>query len=85
MVVLAGGDEVTVADLPPEIVVPAQANGDSFLLDLPEKGISLEAVERELLMLALVKFNWNQTQAAHQPAQAHLPQWRSTAGPRKAK
>ena len=37
---------------------------DSFLLELPEEGISLEAVERELLVRALEKFNWNQTQAA---------------------
>ena len=37
---------------------------DSLLLELPEEGISLEAVERELLVRALEKFNWNQTQAA---------------------
>lgn len=33
-------------------------------MELPEQGISLEAVERELLVRALDKFNWNQTQAA---------------------
>jgi transcriptional regulator with GAF, ATPase, and Fis domain len=37
---------------------------DSVVLELPEEGISLEAVERDLLVRALEKFNWNQTQAA---------------------
>ena len=63
MVVLAGGDEITEADLPEEIRrVPVVR--DSLLLELPEEGISLEAVERGLLLRALEKFNWNQTQAA---------------------
>jgi two-component system NtrC family response regulator len=63
MVVLAGGDEITEADLPDEIrSVPATR--DSVLLDLPERGISLEGVERELIVRALEKHNWNQSQAA---------------------
>jgi two-component system NtrC family response regulator len=33
-------------------------------LDLPPHGISLEAVEKELIVRALEKFNWNQTHAA---------------------
>lgn len=33
-------------------------------LDLPPQGISLEAVEKELILRALQKSNWNQTQAA---------------------
>jgi two-component system, NtrC family, response regulator AtoC len=32
--------------------------------DLPEDGISLEAIERELISRALEKFGGNQTQAA---------------------
>lgn len=36
-------------------------------LDLPEQGISLEAVEKELIPRALRKFIWNQTQAARYP------------------
>ncbi|MCC6856949.1 MAG: sigma-54-dependent Fis family transcriptional regulator [Bryobacterales bacterium] len=63
MVVLASGDEITEADLPPELQAPAPAQG-SFLIEMPEHGISLEAVERELLVRALEKFNGNQTQAA---------------------
>jgi two-component system NtrC family response regulator len=63
MVVLAVGDEITLADLPDEIrsVPPGQ---DPLLLELPEEGISLEAVERELLLRALEKFKGNQTHAA---------------------
>jgi two-component system NtrC family response regulator len=33
-------------------------------MELPDEGISLEAVERELLLAALHKHNWNQTRAA---------------------
>jgi two-component system NtrC family response regulator len=64
IVVLAAGEEVTHADLPEEIRTSSPPVRDAFLLDLPEQGISLETVERELLMRALEKFNWNQTQAA---------------------
>ena len=63
LVVLAVGDEITESDLPYEFQMTPQAR-DSFLLELPEDGISLEGVERELLVRALEKFNWNQTQAA---------------------
>jgi len=63
LVVLAASEEITESDLPAEMrSIPAAP--DSLLLELPERGISLEAVERELLFRALDKFNWNQTQAA---------------------
>jgi two-component system NtrC family response regulator len=63
VVVLSAGEEVSFADLPAEIAgeVPLR---NTFALHLPEEGISLEAVERELLLRALEKFNWNQTHAA---------------------
>jgi DNA-binding NtrC family response regulator len=63
LVVLAVGEDITDADLPSEFRMTSHSR-DSFLLELPEEGISLEAVERELLVRALEKFNWNQTQAA---------------------
>ena len=34
-------------------------------MELPDEGISLEEVEKELLLAALQKHNWNQTRAAH--------------------
>jgi two-component system NtrC family response regulator len=63
LIVLAASDEIREADLPDEIRGAARGR-DSFLLELPAEGISLEAVERELLVRALEKFNWNQSQAA---------------------
>jgi two-component system NtrC family response regulator len=33
-------------------------------MELPDNGLSLEEVERELLVAALVKHGWNQTKAA---------------------
>jgi transcriptional regulator with PAS, ATPase and Fis domain len=63
LVVLASGDDIKESDLPDEFLITPHPR-DSFLLELPDEGISLEAVERELLVRALEKFNWNQTQAA---------------------
>lgn len=66
LVVLACGNEIAEAELPDEIrcTAPQGPGPESFLLELPEEGISLEAVERELLVRALDKFHWNQSQAA---------------------
>jgi DNA-binding NtrC family response regulator len=63
LVVLSSGNHITEADLPDEVRSQAAAR-ESFHLELPESGISLESVERELLLRALQKFDWNQTQAA---------------------
>ena len=64
MVVLCNGEEVTEADLPPELrTIPTPTQG-GFSIQLPEEGISLEGVERELILRALERFDWNQTQAA---------------------
>jgi two-component system NtrC family response regulator len=63
LVVLSSGDEIGEADLPDEIRGVTRTR-DAFLLELPETGISLEGIERELLLRALEKFGWNQTQAA---------------------
>ncbi|HEY3453338.1 MAG TPA: sigma-54 dependent transcriptional regulator [Bryobacteraceae bacterium] len=63
MLVLSSGNQIGVSDLPDEMKQTPPAQG-SFLFDLPENGISLEGVERELLLRAIEKFNGNQTQAA---------------------
>lgn len=63
MVVLSAGEEIGSADLPDELRRSAPSR-DSLILDLPEQGISLEGIERELLVRALEKFNGNQTRAA---------------------
>jgi len=50
-------------DLPASLrVEPDRKN--LLQLKLPPEGISLEAVERELILTALRKFDWNQSRAA---------------------
>jgi DNA-binding NtrC family response regulator len=50
-------------DLPDRLKATAQRIGN-LRIELPDEGISLEDVERELLLAALEKHNWNQTRAA---------------------
>jgi DNA-binding NtrC family response regulator len=63
LVVLSRGDEITLADLPEEIK-HERTNIDSLQLELPAGGVSLERVEKELIVQALQRFDGNQTQAA---------------------
>lgn len=63
LVVLCPGDEVTVTDLP-DFLVRERPAMEAIQLELPPQGISIEAVERELVLRALQRFNWNQTKAA---------------------
>jgi DNA-binding NtrC family response regulator len=63
LVVLTPGNEVTFEDLPEALQHKPPAL-DTIQLELPPQGISLEGIERELLLRALEKFDWNQTQAA---------------------
>jgi len=59
-------------DLPDRLRTPAQRIGN-VRIELPDEGISLEKVERELILTALAKHDWNQTRAA-----AYLDVTRST-------
>ena len=63
VVVLSRGDEITLDDLPDFLRRERQA-AEELHFDLPPQGISLEAVEKELIVRALEKFHWNQTRAA---------------------
>ncbi|MHB2007344.1 MAG: sigma-54-dependent transcriptional regulator [Acidobacteriaceae bacterium] len=63
MLLLSPTDLITLDDLPEELL-PSSANLTGLWSDLPEGGISLEAIERELIGRALEKFAGNQTQAA---------------------
>lgn len=63
LVVLSKGTTISEADLPPDIRT-TESRIASINLKLPEEGISLEEVEKELLLRALEKYNGNQTQAA---------------------
>ena len=63
IVVLARGPEIQICDLP-EHLRREHVSVDTLSLDMPPQGVSLEAVEKELLLRALHKFSWNQTHAA---------------------
>jgi two-component system NtrC family response regulator len=61
--VLKRGTTITRADLP-EKLLRAQTGVDSIILNLPDEGISLEDLEKSLIIKALDKHKGNQTRAA---------------------
>jgi two-component system NtrC family response regulator len=63
---------IALDDLPDRLRTRAQRIGN-VRIELPDEGISLEKVERELILTALEKHDWNQTRAA-----AYLDITRST-------
>jgi len=63
LAVLAKDNLIRVETLPEEIRV-ADSRVASIGLKLPEEGIDLEGVEKEILLQALEKHGWNQTHAA---------------------
>jgi DNA-binding NtrC family response regulator len=58
------GDAITLADLPETIRAPKTKEAASLAMRMPEAGLSLEEVERELILRALQKHEWNQSRAA---------------------
>jgi DNA-binding NtrC family response regulator len=63
LLVLATTDLISEQELPSELQ-HHPINQGSLWFDLPEGGISLEAVEKELIVRALERFHGNQTHAA---------------------
>jgi two-component system, NtrC family, response regulator len=63
LTVLSVGDEINWNDLP-EFLRQVKPGYEAVQFELPPQGISLEAVEKELILKALKKFDWNQTRAA---------------------
>jgi DNA-binding NtrC family response regulator len=63
LIVLCDGNEITMKDLP-EPMRSAAVEDDLIRVELPEQGLDLEAVEKELLTKALRRFSGNQTRAA---------------------
>ncbi|HNG34731.1 MAG TPA: helix-turn-helix domain-containing protein, partial [Blastocatellia bacterium] len=63
MAVIAESDAVGKGDLP-ENLTETTGSAANVLLRLPDDGIDLEEVEREILRQALDKHDWNQTRAA---------------------
>lgn len=62
-VVLSKGEELTPEDLP-ETIRRQESRIAKIYLDIPDDGISLEEVEKELILKALDKAAWNQAKAA---------------------
>jgi two-component system NtrC family response regulator len=62
-VVLGRLDVIRPEELPPQIR-QAKSRVSAISLKLPDEGISLEDVEKEILVQALEKHQWNQTRAA---------------------
>jgi two-component system response regulator AtoC len=63
MVVLSKSEELT-ADYLPENITQQGSRVARIYLDIPDEGVSLEEVEKELLVKALEKAEWNQSKAA---------------------
>ena len=63
VLVLSTKEEITSADLP-ESIRRQETRIAKIYLDIPEEGISLEEVEKELIVKALEKSRWNQSKAA---------------------
>ena len=64
LVILCQGDVISIEDLPEELLREQELEGGKFSIQIPDVGVDLEKVEKELIFQALVKKNWNQTQAA---------------------
>lgn len=63
LAVIAEGDAVSINDLP-ENLTATTGHAANVLIQLPDDGIDLEEVEREILRQALDKHEWNQTRAS---------------------
>ena len=63
LLVLSSADVIMEEDLPDELISPT-ASTAVLWPNLPEEGLRLEMIERELISRALEKFKGNQTQAA---------------------
>jgi two-component system NtrC family response regulator len=63
LVVLVHNDEISLEDIP-EDVKKAKSSVANFLFTLPEGGIDLEDIEKEIIRQALEKNSWNQTHTA---------------------
>jgi two-component system NtrC family response regulator len=63
-VLVVGKDSVVRAEHLPVEILLAKPRIANLKLELPDDGISLEQVEKEILLQALERHNWNQTHAA---------------------
>ena len=66
LLIMRGGDTITVDDLPGKIrcSAPSATLSACRVINLPDDGYSLEQLEREVVVQALERNSWNQTAAA---------------------
>ena len=68
LLIMRNGNIITSDDLPDKIrnggAVQGSASGPGGIINLPNEGYSLEQLEREVVMQALERNQWNQTAAA---------------------
>jgi two-component system NtrC family response regulator len=63
IVLFLSGDRVTAADVP-DAVKARSSNASAFSVQLPAEGISLDEVEKAVIVQALERSKWNRAQAA---------------------
>lgn len=63
-VIICQGQEISPADLPKELLITSEQAARQNLITIPDGGISLEELEKELIIKALEKSGGNQTRAA---------------------
>jgi DNA-binding NtrC family response regulator len=64
LMVFSQNDIIEVKDLPEEILHPQLTVGNA-VLHIPPEGVSMAQVEKELVLTALERNQWNQTRAAN--------------------
>jgi two-component system NtrC family response regulator len=65
LLIMRNSDTITLEDLPDKIRSGNRApSGTSVVINLPAEGYPLEQLEREVVVTALERNNWNQTAAA---------------------
>ena len=64
MMILREGDTIGIEDLPKKILTRQKQEGQMAVVNLPPEGYSLEQLEREVVVEALKRTNWNKSAAA---------------------
>ncbi|WP_162483475.1 sigma-54-dependent transcriptional regulator [Geobacter pickeringii] len=64
MLIMRNGDTITPEDLPEKVRHGRSAPRECPVVNLPDEGYSLEQLEREIVVEALERNNWNQSSAA---------------------
>uniref|UniRef100_A0A831U6L9 Sigma-54-dependent Fis family transcriptional regulator n=1 Tax=Geobacter metallireducens TaxID=28232 RepID=A0A831U6L9_GEOME len=64
MLIMRNGDTIPPDDLPEKVRRGRQPQRECQVINLPDEGYSLEQLEREIVVEALERNNWNQSSAA---------------------